>query len=272
MWGMLSALPAMTGLFWRKRAVIWAIACRDFNSETQGSYLGVFWAYFQPLLYVILLTLVFSLGLRHNPAGKDLPFMVFLISGMIPWLFLSGSLGGLTGVIKNHSYLVRKGDTPLILLPASHLLSRLFTHAVLMAAVIAVAWYHGRPPGLMTLQLFYYLAASMGLLMGLGLITSSTCLFVSDVKQLVTVVVQFGFWFTPIIWNIDLLPDRYRWVVKLNPAAYIVEGYRKSILGTGYFWDNWLWGLYYWGFTLAVLFGGAFVFRRLKPHFGEVTG
>lgn len=271
MWAILNDIPVMTVLLWRKRALIWALACRDFSQSTQGTYLGVFWAYFQPLLYVVLITLVFSLGLRNNPGGKGVPYVVFLIAGMIPWQFLSGALQGLTGIIQQHGYLVSRGDFPLLLLPVEHLLSRLFSHGVLMLVVIALAWGNGFAPGLTTLQLLYYLAGSLVLLLGLGLICCSTSLFLPDVGQFVAVLIQFGFWFTPIFWNLSLVPERYRWIFRLNPWAYIIEGYRKSLLGQGLFWEDGWWILYFWSFSLLALFLGAFVFRRLKPHFGEVV-
>jgi ABC-type polysaccharide/polyol phosphate export permease len=125
-------------------------------------------------------------------------------------------------------------------------------------------------PGVYTLQLIYYLAAMFFLLLGLGWITSSTSIFVQDVSNIVMIITQFGFWLTPIIWNITRIPEKYRWIIKLNPMCYIVNGYRDSLIYKIPFWSKPYETIYFWFFTLMVLLIGVVVFRRLKPHFGEV--
>ena len=254
---------------WKWRGTIWELARRDFINQHSGTYLGVFWSYAQPLSFVLLLTLVFTIGLRYNP-GRDVPFLVYLISGMIAWQFFSGAIGGLTGIIRAHSFLVRKGSFNLAILPLGKLLSVIVPHLILIVATVLICWLNGIAPSLYAFQTLYYLLGMLCLLLGLGWITSAANLFFEDVSRMVGILVQFGFWFTPIIWNIRLVPAKYRWLVKLNPACYFVDGYRDSLVYQMPFWQKPLEFGYYWGLTLIVLWLGAFVFRRLKPHFGEV--
>jgi lipopolysaccharide transport system permease protein len=254
---------------WTSRKTIWELARRDFISQQSGTILGVFWNYIQPLIYAALVTIVFSVGLRHNPGGK-VPYLPFLISGMIAWHFFSASLASLSGIIKAYSFLVRKGNFNLAILPLGKLLSQMVPHLVVIAATVGICWLKGFPPSLYSLQVIYYLAAMLCLLLGLGWITSAISLFIEDIHNVVGVIIQFGFWFTPIIWNIKMIPAKYRWIVNLNPVYYFVNGYRNSLLYQIPFWERPLVMLYYWLFTLMVLILGAIVFRRLKPHFGEV--
>jgi ABC-type polysaccharide/polyol phosphate export permease len=141
---------------------------------------------------------------------------------------------------------------------------------VLLLVTIIVAWLHNILPSFCAFQLIYYLVALFLLLLGLGWITSSTSLFVQDVSNVVSIIAQFGFWFTPIIWNIDRIPVKYQWIIKLNPMCYIVNGYRDSLIYKIPFWSKPYETLYFWFFTVTVLLIGVVVFRRLKPHFGEV--
>lgn len=249
--------------------MILELARRDFITSHSGTILGIFWNYAQPLVYVIVLTLVFTLGLRQNPGG-EIPFLVFLIAGMIAWLFFSQTWGRLTNIINAHAFLVRKGDFPLAILPLAKILSALIPHLVLIAVTVVITWCHGVAPTLYTLQIFYYLAGLLCLLLGLGWLTSAAFLFIKDVSNLVTIFVQFGFWVTPIFWNINMVPSEFAWLFKLNPAYYIVSGYRDSLIyGIG-FWERPVDALYFWTVTLLLLIVGATVFRRLRPHFGEV--
>jgi ABC-type polysaccharide/polyol phosphate export permease len=256
-------------LIFRQKSAVYELAKRDFQAQNKSTYLGIIWGYIQPLIYIGLLVFVFTIGLRTNPGG-NVPFAVYLISGMIAWQFFAGTFISLTGVVKAHSFLVKKGDFSLGILHVAKILSSLIPHLVLLLVTIIICWFYGFLPGFYTLQLIYYLAAMFSLLLGLGWISSSTSIFVQDVANVVSIITQFGFWFTPIIWNITRVPPKYQWIVKLNPMCYIVIGYRDSLIYKVPFWEKPFDALYFWCFTILVLLMGVVVFRKLKPHFGEV--
>ncbi|UCH97264.1 MAG: ABC transporter permease [Candidatus Aminicenantes bacterium] len=262
-------IKKFVGIIFLKKSAIYELAKRDFQAQNRNTYLGIIWGYIQPLTYIVLLVLVFTIGLRTNPGGA-VPFVVYLISGMIAWQFFSGTFNSLTQVVKSHSFLVKKGDFSLSILHVAKILSSLIPHLVLLLVTMIVCWLHGILPGFYTLQLIYYLAAMFFLLLGLGWITSSTSIFIQDVSNVVTIITQFGFWFTPIIWNITRIPQKYQWIIKLNPMCYIVNGYRDSLIYKVPFWEKPFDALYFWCFTILALLIGVVVFRRLKPHFGEV--
>ena len=256
-------------MLYDKRGAVYELAKRDFESQYKSTYLGIIWGFIHPLSYVLLLLLVFSIGLRSNP-GKDIPFVIYLLSGMIPWQFFTSTLTSLTRVVNAHSYLVKKGDLSLAILHVAKILSNLVVHIVLIAVCFIICRCYHFPLGLHSLQIFYYMAAMCLLLLGLGWITSSTSIFIEDIANIVIVFVQFGFWFTPIIWNISRIPKRFQWIAKLNPACYIVSGYRDSLVYGTPILVKPRETLYFWVLTIVVLLAGAVIFRRLKPHFGEV--
>jgi len=254
----------------KKRAIILELAKRDFQREYQGSYLGFVWMFLQPLLFISVLYMVFTLGFRAG-VSDGMPFALYLVTGMICWIYLSSNLVSMTHAIKNHAFLVKKVDFRLSILPIVKLLSSLVAHVALVLLAIGIAWYKGYSPSLYTLQVVYYFAAMSALLLGLGWLTSSTSIFVKDISKLVSVMVQFGFWLTPVFWNIKMIPERYRWVIELNPAYYLVSGYRDSLVDRVAFWDKPLITAYYWVITLLFLLAGISVYRKLKPHFAEVV-
>jgi len=254
---------------YEKRDAIYELTKRDFEAQYKSTYLGVLWGFIHPLTYILVLLIVFTFGLRTNP-GNDIPFVIYLISGMIPWQFISGTFISLTNVVRQHSYLVRKGDLSLSILHVAKILSSLLTLFVLIVICMIICAFYGYHLGFHSLQILYYTLSMCILLLGLGWITSATSIFVEDVANIVNIFIQFGFWFTPIIWNLNRIPKQYQWIAKLNPTCYLITGFRDSLVYKTPFWAKPQETVYFWLVTLIVLLAGVIIFRRLKPHFGEV--
>ena len=263
------ALFFLMDLF-RQRYLIIQLAKRDYQQQYAGSYLGFAWVYIQPLLYVSILFYVFTLGFKASGA-VGAPFDVYLIAGMIPWLYFSSNFVRNTNVLSAHAFMIKKVNFRLSVLPLVQLASSTVPHVFLLLVVISVSWYKGYSPTFYTVQVLYYFLCMVLLLTGLAWITASTSLFITDVKKLVSIVAQFGFWLTPIFWSVDMLPDEWRWIVTFNPVGYIVMGYRDAIIYGQPFWEKPLETVFFWLFAVSILVTGVAVFRRLKPHFAEVV-
>ena len=91
-----------------------------------------------------------------------------------------------------------------------------------------------------------------------------------DVAQVISVILQLGFWVTPIFWSLDMVPKKYHALIQLNPLVYIIKGYRNTFLNHEWFWEDSGSFPYFWGMALFFLITGAIVFKRLRPHFGDV--
>jgi ABC-type polysaccharide/polyol phosphate export permease len=253
-----------------KKSLIINLTKRDFKQKYTGTYLGIFWVYFQPLMYISVLYVVFTYGLRASPRG-DVPFVSYLISGMIPWMFFSENLNGSSNIIKQYSFLVKKINFRLSILPIVKLLSSILPHLVFIMIAVAVVLINGKNIDLYFIQVFYYTFAMVSLLFGISLITSSLNLFLPDVAKLISVFTQFGFWLTPILWDIHKIPKEYHWLIELNPMVYIVNGYRDSLLYGVVFTEHIWQSIYFWTVTIVIILIGSFVFRKLRPHFAEVV-
>ncbi len=252
------------------KSLIINLTKRDFKQSYSGTYLGVFWVYFQPLMYISVLYVVFTYGLRASQRG-DVAFVSYLIAGIIPWMYFSDNLNSSANIIKQYSFLVKKINFRLSILPIVKLLSSIFPHIVFILIAIAVVIFNGKSVDIYFLQLIYYSFAMMSLLFGVTLITSSLNVFLPDVAKFISVTTQFGFWLTPILWDVDKIPPKYHWLIQLNPMEYIVTGYRNSLLYSISFTENIKQTAYFWIFTITVILIGAFVFRKLRPHFAEVV-
>ncbi len=252
-----------------KRHVIVELTRQDFRAKYLGSYLGMLWAFVHPSVYIALLWFVFQVGFKSSPI-VGVPFILWLMAGIIPWFFFTDALSGSTNSVIENSFLVKKMTFSIGMLPIVKILSSLIIHLFFLLALLAMLIAYRLPISLHWLQVFYYLFASMILLMGLSWLTSSIVIFLRDVGQVVTMTLQFGFWVTPIFWSATMLPEPYRWMIKLNPVYYLVEGYRDSFVNRVWFWQHWQLSIYFWCVTGSIFVLGAVVFRRLRPHFADV--
>ncbi len=254
---------------WKSRHLLWSLTRDDFRQRYVKNVLGVAWAFIQPLLTILIFWFVFQVGFKTKPVG-DFPFVLWLISGMVPWFFFAEGLGTASHAVISRSYLVKKIVFRVSLLPLVQLLSAIFIHVFFLAFLFAMFLFYGFHPSLYWLQIGYYMAALSILLLGLSWITSSLMVFLKDIGEVINVILQFGFWMTPIFWPIEIIPERYHFFLNLNPLAYIINGYRNSLIYHRWFWEESSMTLYFWAVTLFVLGAGAITFRRLRPHFADV--
>ena len=108
------------------------------------------------------------------------------------------------------------------------------------------------------------------LALGISWITAALNVFIRDVGQIVAVVLQMGFWATPIFWDIQMMPSKIQAVFKCNPMYYIVQGYRESFIYFAPFWHHPIQTLYFWGISITFFITGTMIFKKLKPQFPDV--
>ncbi len=254
---------------WQSRAVFKSLVINDFKQRYLGSYLGILWAFIQPLITVLIFWFVFQVGFKAQPVS-DMPFILWLVAGMFPWFFFNDALSNATNAILENAYLVKKVVFKVAFLPIIKIISALLVHLFFIGVLYLLFLLYGYGFSLYWLQVFYYLFATIVLVLGIAYFTSSVVIFFRDMNHLVSMLLQFGFWLTPIFWSIDMIPEKYQWLLKFNPMFYIVEGYRDSMIHQVWFWERPILTLYFWTVALGMLWVGFSTFRRLKPHFADV--
>lgn len=253
----------------KDRNLILQLAKNDFKVKYLGSYLGVFWAFINPIILILIYWFVFQIGFRSTPV-ENVPFVLWLVAGIVPWFFVSEAIAVGTNSILDNSYLVKKVVFRVSLLPIIKLLSSLFIHIIFLVAAVILFLVYGYSFDIYYIQIFYFLIASVIFVYGITLITSSLAIFSKDVGQIVSVFLQFGFWLTPIFWSFTIVPPSIQFWFKLNPVYYLVEGYRNVFIYKRWFWEDPLLTIYFWLITLFILFIGIVLFKKLRPHFSDV--
>ncbi len=254
---------------WQNRRLLLKLTKNDFKQRYIGNALGIFWAFIQPTATIVVFWFVFQVGFKSQPVD-NFPFILWLVAGMFPWFYFSEGLSQGTNSILANSFLVKKILFRVSLLPIIKLLSAVTIHIFFIFFMYAMFIYYGFTPEIYWLQVIYYLFATTVLLLGLSWITSSVVVFFKDMEQLVAIVIQFGFWLTPIFWSMKMVPEKYHWIIELNPVVYIIEGYRNSMIYHKWFWEDMSGTLYFWTITLIIFAIGSITFRRLRPHFADV--
>ena len=128
----------------------------------------------------------------------------------------------------------------------------------------------GEQPSVWWLQIFYYMLCNIVLILGFTLFTSAVNVLFKDMGQIVNIMLQFGFWLAPVMWDLSMLPEQFHFWIKLNPFYYIVQGFRDSFVFHKGFWEYPGMTAYFWVVTGIVFILGCYVFKKLKPHFADV--
>lgn len=252
------------------RKLIFNLSKNDFKTKYAGSYLGIIWAFVNPIITIIVYWFVFEYGLRAGSPIKSVPYILWLMSGLIPWFFYSDGINSATNSMYEYSYLVKKVVFKISILPIVKIISTLFIQLVFIVFLFVVTFIYKISPTMYTLQLLYYLFCLFFIILATSYITSSIILFFKDLGQLINIFLQIGIWATPIMWSYNIVPERYQWIVKLNPMVYIIEGYRDSIINNIWFWEKQIQTIYFWFISLGLFFLGVLIFKKLKPHFADV--
>jgi lipopolysaccharide transport system permease protein len=253
-----------------QRHLIWNFVIRDLKSRYVGSFMGFFWSVVHPLVLLISYTFVFSIifqvQIRPLPGGNS-NFALFAFCGMLPWLYFQDTVVRSCSAVVDHAHLIRKTLFPSEILPVSLALSNLVTHligfGILLIVLVAL--------GLVGWNAFWalvFLLLMVLLAVGLGWLAAALQVFLRDTAQVLSVLMVFWFWFTPVFYEIQRVPDPYQQWIRFNPLFYVVEGYRRALMENRPPDLHSLVALFV--LSLVAFAVGGFVFRNTKREFIDV--
>ncbi len=261
---------------YQNRKLIANLAKNDFKTKFAGSYLGIIWAFVQPIVTVLVYWFVFEKGLRasgiNTREGIYVPYVLWMIAGLVPWFFFQDALNGATNALIEYSYLVKKVVFKISILPIIKVISALFVHLFFIAFMLILYIAYGYYPDAYVLQIIYYSFCMFVFVLAISYLSCAIVVFFRDLTQIINIILQVGIWVTPIMWNIDgmELSPALLALFKANPMYYIVAGYREALIDKVWFWQNPKLMFYFWIVTVFMFGVGSLVFKRLKVHFADV--
>jgi ABC-type polysaccharide/polyol phosphate export permease len=255
----------------KNRKILLNLIKSDFKNRYLGNHLGIVWAFIQPLVMVAVYWFVFTRGLRVG-AMSAAPFLLWLLAGMVPWFLLSDAILSASSAIVSQSFLVKKIVFEVKLLPLVKVGSSILVNLAFWVLLLVVCICYGYYPNWWWVQLGYFMLCIFLLSLSAGILLSAIMPFIPDVGQMVGVLFQVLFWATPVMWNKDVLIKHHelQYIIKLNPFAYIVNGFRDTLINKIPFWHFYNQMIYFWCFVLLLYWLGNRVFNKLRPHFADV--
>lgn len=251
----------------KHRILIVDIWRTDIKRKYAGTLLGPAWAIAPQILTVTAYWFVFQFGLKAQGPG-NLPYFFYFAMGILPWFLFFDAFSSNVNAIRDNSHLITKMVFPSEILPAVNFLVSSIPHAALVLLVEVMLWSNNLLSPMHTVWLVYFYGCTAVLATGIGWMVSSISVFSRDVSHFAQTAIGLFFWVTPIMWQVDTLPDSARWVFEWNPLTYIVKGYRFAL--TGGMPPTWESDVKFWLICVALTALGSYVFSRLKPHFADV--
>ncbi len=251
---------------WEYRELLFLLAWRDATVRYKQSVAGIGWAVMQPLLMMIIFTLVF--GRFAKLPSDGVPYTVFTLCALLPWNYFARSLTDSSNSLVGSSQMLTKIYFPRLVLPLSRIFSGLIDFGVTLLMLSALlVWYRIAPsPAVVALPLFMIFAMVTALAVGLWL----TALNVKyrDVGFVVPFLVQFWMYASPVAYSTAIVPPRLRWIYALNPMVSVIEGSRWALrTKTPPQLTAMLTSI---AIVLVLLLSGLLYFRRMERTFADV--
>ena len=196
---------------------------KDVRGKYKNSFLGVLWSFLNPLLQIAVYAFVFGKVLN---AGEE-NYAVFICCGLIPWTFFSASINRCAFSVIENGGIIKKVYFPREILPISVVTSEAVNFLISTVIILGFVLIGG--VGISKYIIFYPLVfiSQYILLIGISLIVTSICVYLRDLQHFIGIFLQLMFYATPIVYNVNSIPDNFKWILQINPMTYIIEAYRS---------------------------------------------
>ncbi|HDR3493063.1 TPA: ABC transporter permease [Bacillus wiedmannii] len=238
------------------------------KQEYAGNLLGVLWVFLNPLTQIGVYWLVFGLGIRGGAPINGVPYFIWMISGIVPWFFISSGIIKGANAIHGRLSTVSKMNFPLSIIPTYVIVSQLYTHLILVVFVLTIILLNIGWSTISFLGLIYSLISSVLFLIALSFMTSTLATMLRDIQLLIQSITRMLFFLTPIFWepkeNMSYL---FLFIVKINPLYYLLEIYRGALIYNNmsvvFSWYT----VYFWGILILLFVFGSMLHVRFRRQF-----
>lgn len=251
---------------WEYRELLGILAWRDVSVRYKQSIVGIGWAIIQPLMTMIIFTIIF--GMFAKLPSDGLPYPIFSYCALLPWNYFARSLGDSSDSLIGSSHLITKVYFPRLILPISKVFAGLIDFAIAFSILLGMMVWYGIAPtkGLLALPLFIGIAMLAAL--GIGIWFTALNVRYRDVKFVVPFLVQFWMYASPVAYSTSIIPEKWQWIYGLNPMVGVIEGFRWAMLGKAAPSITLL--LVPCIIVVAILLSGLYYFKRMEKTFADI--
>ena len=253
---------------WAYRELLYFLAWRDVKVRYKQTALGVAWAILQPLLTMLISSLIFGRLGGFGSRSGGIPYPIFVYAGLLPWTFFSNAIISSGNSLVGSANLITKVYFPRMIIPGAAVIAGLVDFFIAFVLLIALMLYY-RLDLTWNLLLFPVLVILTALLAtGVGMWLSALNVKYRDIRFALPFMVQFWMFLSPVFYPSNVLPAKYRWAFALNPLTGMIDAYRSSLFGQPVNWA----GLGISSLiTIAILVYGSYTFRRMEKTFADIV-
>ena len=252
---------------------IFKLAKADLVKTYRGAALGWSWAIIKPAVTIFVYWFAFSIGLRMGGDVDGYPYFLWLISGLLPWFYMSEMITSGTDTIRKYSYLVTKMKFPVSTIPTFVSISKFIVHLLLVVIVILIFIFMGYPPDIYIIQLPFYMLCMFIFFTIWSLFSSLLASMSKDFGNLVKSMVTAVFWLSGILWNPETVTIPWlKKLLMLNPVTFITTGFRNCFINHVWFFEQPKRLLYFVIITAIMLVIAIWTYKRLRKEIPDVLG
>jgi lipopolysaccharide transport system permease protein len=215
---------------WNHRELLYFLTWRDFKVRYKQTILGVSWAILQPVLTMVVFTILF--GRLAKISSDGLPYPIFNFTALVPWTFFAYSLSHASNSLVSSANILTKVYFPRLAMPLASVLSGMVDLGLAFIVLLAMMAYYGFAPTINIIWLPLFLILALVAAVGVALWLSAMNVLFRDVRYVIPFLTQMWFFITPIAYSSTMLDEPWRSLYGINPMAGVVEGFRWSLLGS----------------------------------------
>ena len=254
------------GELWAHRELLAIFAWRDLKVRYRQTFLGAIWVMGQPLVSMLIFTLLFG-RVAKLQSETAVPYPVFVLSGTILWNFIAATILHAGNSLIGSSFLISKVYFPRLVIPLANGVTNLADFGVAALLLIPVMAWYSVLPGAEIVLLPVVVIVAVLFAVGVGLWVAALNVEYRDVRIVIPWILQVAMFVAPVVYPLEALPQKYRWLAQLNPVSGIIEAFRWTLFGTPVALGAIAWSVIA---ALLVFAGGAFYFRRMERLFADM--
>lgn len=265
--GMFKSVSSVLSELWNNKVRLFRLARYELKSQHGGTFFGFLWNFLNPALQILVYWFVFAVGLRRGNDMRGVPYIVWLVIGIICWYYMNQAMLGADMSIINFTDVLKRMKFPIAIVPAKTVAANLITHICSMVIVFAVVLVSGARISGSVWLLPYYIFAATVFILGYSLISSTVTVLFRDFHNFSNTIFRFLFFISPVMWEPDGDSKLFNILMTVNPFAYILNGYRDTILYGWSLSENLVPGIIFWAITILMFLIGCVIHMRFRHKF-----
>lgn len=251
---------------WNHRELLYFLTKRDIKVKYKQTILGGLWAIIQPFLTMVVFTLFF--GRMAKMPSDGIPYPIFVYAGLLPWTYFANALSESGNSLVGSANLITKVYFPRVIIPASASLAGLLDFFIAMLVLLGMMFYYQFVPVSQILLFPFLVGLTFLCALSVGLWLSALNVQYRDIRYVIPFLVQLWMFVSPVIYPVSIVPEKYHWLLALNPMGGVIDAFRSSLLGHRPI--DWTLLAISTAIIFIIFFSGFYYFKRMEKSFADV--